>query len=255
MALKEKTIPIVRLKYRKGDLIMKEGDYGISIYQIKKGHVRVTNEHGNTEVALATLGPGEIFGEMVFLKKSPETRSASIRAVEDVELEVWHPARLTNEYEAMSPIMRYITNQTLNRLVRMNRLYSKLLKKKEDSGYDTGSDMGSARRQYYRKTADLACTYRPRNATEKIKLQGRITDISVGGAALDVSAQNTIKNPHNPGNHFTILTTLPSGKELNLGAKICSVNRNKIPGRLLIGLQFTDLDGETSKALGFFMMS
>lgn len=255
MALKNKTVPISHLKYRKGDLIMKEGDYGISIYQIKKGHVRVINEQGDTEITLATLGPGEIFGEMVFLNKATETRSASVRAAENVELEVWHPSRLTKEYEAMSPIMRYITNQTLSRLLRMNRMYAKLLKKKEESGYDTGTNTGLARRQYYRKTVTLACTYRPRSALEKNKLQGRITDISVGGAALDVSTRNARSTPHSPGDHFILQTTLPSGRELTLPAKVCSVNRNKLPGQLLIGLQFTDLDGETRKALGFFMMT
>ena len=255
MALKDKTVPIVHLKYRKGDLIMKEGDYGISIYKIIKRHVRVSNEQGSTEISLATLGPGEIFGEMVFLNKATETRSASVRAMEDVELEVWHPATLTKEYEAMSPIMRYITNQTLNRLVRMNRMHAKLVKKKEQSGLDTRKDRGLARRQYYRKTVNLACTYRPQNAPDKVKLQGRIADISVGGAALDVTTGNTRGVPHNPGDTFNILTELPSGRALSLTGKVCSVNRNKAPGRLLVGLQFTDLDGETRKALGFFMMT
>jgi len=255
MALKEKTVPIVHLIYRKGDLIMKEGDYGISIYKITKGRVRVFNEQGKTEVPIATLGPGEIFGEMVFLNKATETRSASVRALEDVELEVWHPARLTKEYEAMTPIMRYITNQTLNRLVRMNRMYAQLLKKKEESGYDTAGSMGLARRQYYRKTVNLACTYRPSHAPDKVKLQGRLTDISVGGAALDVSTRNTNNIRHNPGDTFNVVTELPSGRSLHLSGKVCSVNRNKAPGRLLIGLQFFDLDGETRKALGFFMMA
>ena len=112
---KKKDFPIIRLHYKKGELIMKEGDYGISIYKVIKGHVRVFKDHGDMEITLATLGPGEVFGEMAFLNKMVETRSASVRAVDSVELEVWHPSRLTKEYEQMSPILKYIVNQTLNR--------------------------------------------------------------------------------------------------------------------------------------------
>lgn len=255
MALKKKNLPIAHLKYHKGDLIMKEGDYGISIYKIQSGHVRVTNQQGDSEVALATLAPGEIFGEMVFLNKSVETRSASVRALEEVELEVWHPARLTKEYEGMSPIMRYITNQTLNRLLRMNRMHAQLLTKKQTADGKTVQDPDAAKRQYYRKTVNLACIYRPRNAPDRIRLQGRLTDLSVGGAALEVNARNTHNVSHNPGDHFTIFTTLPSGRELNLAGKVCSVHKKKPRGQLLIGLQFNELDGEATKALGFFMMS
>jgi CRP-like cAMP-binding protein len=66
---KENMPPIVRLKYKRGELIIKEGDYGISIYKIIKGKVRIFNESGGSEVPLATLGRGEIIGEMTFLNK------------------------------------------------------------------------------------------------------------------------------------------------------------------------------------------
>ena len=38
---KTKIPPVVHLSYSKGELIIKEGDYGISIYKIFKGHVRI----------------------------------------------------------------------------------------------------------------------------------------------------------------------------------------------------------------------
>lgn len=80
---KVKIPPIVRLKYKKGELIIKQGDYGISIYKIINGKVRIFSESGGTEVPLATLSHGEIFGEMTFLNRGAEARTAAVRAVQD----------------------------------------------------------------------------------------------------------------------------------------------------------------------------
>ena len=89
--INRKPPPIVKLKYRKGELIIKEGDYGISIYKIVTGKVQILTHSADMEIALALLGPGEIFGEMAFLSKDTEVRSASAKAEQDSELEVWHP--------------------------------------------------------------------------------------------------------------------------------------------------------------------
>ncbi len=40
----ENIFPSVHLKYKKGDLIVKEGDYGVSIYKIISGTVKVFTE-------------------------------------------------------------------------------------------------------------------------------------------------------------------------------------------------------------------
>jgi hypothetical protein len=253
MAAKEKTHSIIRLSYRKGDLIMKEGDYGVSIYRVKKGHVRVSQQQGKMEVALATLGPGEYFGEMVFLHKSVETRSASVRAIDDVEVEVMHPVRLKKEYEAMPPILRYITNQTLDRLGRMNMLYAQLLKKKELDARPKVPDINQ--RKYFRKPLDLTCVYQPLGSSGKVRMDGRIKDISVGGVGMDVSSRNALNIPHEPGKEFLIHTTLPSGRDIELVGRIQTVNNHAAPGRMQLGIQFTRLSGEATKTLGFFMMS
>jgi len=255
MNAKGATYPIVHLRYRKGDLIMKEGDYGISIYKIKKGHVRVSQQQGKMEVSLATLGPGEIFGEFVFLNKSVETRSASVRAIDDVELEVMHPTALSREYEQMSPILRFITNQTLNRLVRINKLYAQLLQKIEKAKKMGHKDSEESKRKYYRKPMNQTCVYWPAGGASKVRLQGRLTDISVGGAAMEVSSRNAVSIRHDEGTKFMIHTTLPSGREIELVGKVRSLDMNQVPGRIQIGIQFTGLTGEATKTLGFFMMS
>ena len=88
----EKLPPIVSLKYKPGETIIKGGDYGISIYMIVKGKVEIFIESGQEEIRLATIGPGEIIGEMIFLTGTQARRSASVRAIEYTVLESWHPS-------------------------------------------------------------------------------------------------------------------------------------------------------------------
>ena len=252
---KDKALQSVHLHYDKGELIMKEGDYGISIYKILEGHVRIFKDSGDGEIPLATLGPGEVFGEMTFLTKLLESRSASVRAVHDVVLEVWHPSKLSKEYDQMPLILKYIINQTLNRLTRMNKVFSQLTKKTKDGKKkEPPKEHGASQRRYYRKEFDKTCIYRPVGASANIRLRGRITDISLGGAGMDISAKNVLNFTHNPGDAFEISTTLPSGQKLDLVAKIKSVKKNSTVGHLLVGLEFFKLSGDSTKKLGFFMM-
>jgi CRP-like cAMP-binding protein len=122
----KKIPPIVHLSYSKGELIIKEGDYGISIYKIVKGNVRIFRKLGEHKITLATLGKGEVFGEMTFFNFLLEPRSASVEAMDDVVLEVWHSALLADEYKRISPMLRYVLKQTLSRLLKLNKVVSDL---------------------------------------------------------------------------------------------------------------------------------
>jgi CRP-like cAMP-binding protein len=252
---KDIEFPVKRLSYPRGDLIMKEGDYGISIYRVKKGRVQVTRRQGETDVTLTTLGPGEIFGEMSFLNKALETRSASVRALEDVELEVMHPRALSREYEGMPPILRYITSQTLTRLARLNKMYTKLLKNKEPAGTPAYKEPEAVKRRYYRKPLDETCIYRPLRGFRRLSFEGRVTDISVGGAALEVNSGNALKTPHTPGEELSIHIRLPNGREIEPVGVIRMASKAGVPGSLRLGVEFTEFKGEDRKTLGFFMMS
>jgi len=120
------------LKYKKGEQIIKQGDYGISIYIILNGYVEVFRESDRGAVALGTLGPGDIFGEMIFLTKGVEVRSASVRALQDSEIEVWHPDDLAKKYEEIAPVLKAMINQVLRRLLRMQKLLDNLASKTSD---------------------------------------------------------------------------------------------------------------------------
>ena len=127
----EKIPAIVHLSYSKGELIIKEGDYGISIFKILKGSVRVFQKLDDYKFTLATLERGGIFGEMAFFNFLTEPRSASVEAIDDVELEVWHPALLADEYKKISPMLQYVLKQTLNRLMTLNNVIGGLAAKRK----------------------------------------------------------------------------------------------------------------------------
>lgn len=75
--------------YRAGDVIISEGEYTADAFIIQRGFVEVYHA-GAPEQRLSILGPGDIFGEMSLISERP--RSASVRALEDVEARVFDRA-------------------------------------------------------------------------------------------------------------------------------------------------------------------
>lgn len=73
--------------YQKGDVIIAEGEFTSDAYIINAGFVEVYRA-GPPEQRLSLLGPGDIFGEMALI--SERSRSASVRALEDVEVRVFN---------------------------------------------------------------------------------------------------------------------------------------------------------------------
>jgi CRP-like cAMP-binding protein len=71
--------------YRAGDVIIAEGEYTSDAYVIERGSVEVYLA-GPPARRRRVLHAGEIFGEMALIIEQP--RSASVRALEDVEARV-----------------------------------------------------------------------------------------------------------------------------------------------------------------------
>ena len=67
-----------------GEVIVRMGEPGSTLYVIRTGRVNVVREQaGGSGVVLATFGPGEFFGELSIF--DGERRSASVIAVEPTE--------------------------------------------------------------------------------------------------------------------------------------------------------------------------
>lgn len=70
--------------YKSGGRIIKEGDTGDSLFFIKEGTAKVVAHILGKEFVLATLGNGDVFGEVTFLTGRP--RTASVVADGDIEI-------------------------------------------------------------------------------------------------------------------------------------------------------------------------
>ncbi|MDP8922473.1 MAG: cyclic nucleotide-binding domain-containing protein [Chloroflexota bacterium] len=69
--------------FEAGEAIIRMGEYGSTMYVIRSGRVQVVRGGPEAPIVLATLGPGEFFGELSIFDR--EVRSATVLAVEDTE--------------------------------------------------------------------------------------------------------------------------------------------------------------------------
>jgi len=84
-ALDTLTAEAQKVSLQPEEIIVEEGDVADRFYVIVSGEVAVTRRSADgEEVPLATLGPGQFFGEVGLLAET--RRTATVRAVDDVEL-------------------------------------------------------------------------------------------------------------------------------------------------------------------------
>ncbi|MDJ0852399.1 MAG: cyclic nucleotide-binding domain-containing protein [Myxococcota bacterium] len=75
-------------RFKAGETIIRENDFGETAYIVQKGQVEISREVDGKAMHLATLGPGETIGEMSMIDDKP--RSATAVAVGDCELTEIH---------------------------------------------------------------------------------------------------------------------------------------------------------------------
>ena len=106
--------------FKKGDVIMQEGDQPHCAYILKTGTVEIIKKGGDgQEVVLSTLKPGDIFGEMSMVDAEP--RSATVRAVEDVVLIVVDAPTFKQKQEALDVFSRKLVQTLIRRLRLQNQ--------------------------------------------------------------------------------------------------------------------------------------
>jgi len=93
--------------FNAGEMIIREGDPGRSIYVILDGQVKVfTRDHHGEELELALLEVSQFFGEMSFLTGKP--RSGSVMAVDTsviVELSYTSMRRVVKEHPTVKKVL------------------------------------------------------------------------------------------------------------------------------------------------------
>lgn len=82
-------------EFPRGTVLFREGEPGKEMYVLQAGKVAISKKVRDVEKILATLGPGEFFGEMAIISNKP--RNASAVVAEDAKLLVIDP----KTFEAM----------------------------------------------------------------------------------------------------------------------------------------------------------
>lgn len=102
----------------KDQIVFNEGDAGDCAYIIEKGRVLIYLTRDKEEVPLTILGEGEIFGEMSLIDN--QTRSASVRALEDVRLAIVTKQQVLERVSTADKVVQLLMRVLLKRLRRRN---------------------------------------------------------------------------------------------------------------------------------------
>jgi CRP/FNR family transcriptional regulator len=72
-------------RFGAGEVIFHEGDESNTCYVVRSGHARAVREHADgRQIALATFGPGDMFGELAMF--DDERRSATVEAIDALDV-------------------------------------------------------------------------------------------------------------------------------------------------------------------------
>jgi N-acyl-L-homoserine lactone synthetase len=105
-----------------GEVIFRQGDEAHDAYVVVDGEVEVQVTHGDRTATLATVKEGEVFGELALLVDTP--RSATVRAVTDVDLMVLGREAFQSQLQSNPAIARRLLGILGRRLAAQNRLMS-----------------------------------------------------------------------------------------------------------------------------------
>lgn len=115
---------IERREGKDGEILFEQGDAADKAYLVMDGTVQIFRTTGNGEVVLATLGKGEILGEMSLIDNQP--RMASARVVGKAKLTVITQNDLASrlgKLDGNDKVLRRIIDVFVNRLRGQGRLY------------------------------------------------------------------------------------------------------------------------------------
>lgn len=115
------TLDPARRRYLRGTMIFRECERANCAFVIEKGKVEISTDVDDERRVLATLGPGEMFGEMAALDGTE--RSATATAVEDTELTLIVSDQLRSRVESAEPILKLLLRVILNRFRHEQHLF------------------------------------------------------------------------------------------------------------------------------------
>jgi diguanylate cyclase len=104
---------LIRKTYLPGATIFFEGQPADCAYIVERGQVEICAVRDRTHITLATLGQGEIFGEMAVLDDG--VRSAEARAVQETEVLIIRSDQLRRRIMEAEPIVGQVLSSLIKR--------------------------------------------------------------------------------------------------------------------------------------------
>jgi CRP-like cAMP-binding protein len=98
----------------KGKVVFRQGDKADAAYLVESGSVGIFREVDGRRVPIATIGPGDLFGEMAVIDGSP--RSATAYVIEDATLKVIAVKTMIETMRAADPFIRTLIHMLMNNL-------------------------------------------------------------------------------------------------------------------------------------------
>lgn len=117
--------------YRKSEVIFEEDSPGHEMYVIHSGRVTLSTRKMGRDISLATLGPGEFFGEMALVDSSNRTATA-IAAEDDTRLITLDQDKFLYLVGQQPAFALTIMHELCRRIRDRWSLYDTLLKEKEN---------------------------------------------------------------------------------------------------------------------------
>ncbi|MBI3181306.1 MAG: Crp/Fnr family transcriptional regulator [Myxococcales bacterium] len=112
-------------EFPKGTVLFREGEPGKEMFVLQSGKVAICKQVRDVEKVLATLGPGEFFGEMALISNKP--RNATAQVSEDARLLVIDPKTFEGMIRGNSEIAVRMIKKLAERLSEADAQIENLL--------------------------------------------------------------------------------------------------------------------------------
>jgi CRP-like cAMP-binding protein len=122
---------LIGKNYNEGEIIFKEGTEGDKMYVVQSGKVMITKETSSGELTIATLGSGEIFGEMALFDRLP--RSATAIAMDEARVLSVDKKKLFQAIDRDPTLVFKIIESMSKRIRKLDEEFSRLRKSKLDT--------------------------------------------------------------------------------------------------------------------------
>src|SRR4051812_33921859 len=99
--------------YKKGDIILREGERGDRAYVLESGSVEILIQRDGALMQIGTRGPGSIIGEMAVVDDQP--RTATIRALENCHVLEITREDFSHRVESADPILKMFLSVIMSR--------------------------------------------------------------------------------------------------------------------------------------------